>query len=610
MSSNIYASLLLFSWLVKGLSYQFARQLTQILRPLETLAPSYFTGYGSLAIFKQLPPEVLEEIFVHTCGDEYIAFFNHFSLPLPNSADIRDITRINTVYTLKAVCKEWKNLAERTPKLWQRIHFNFDDFWIEYGLFRSVQHFANMTKHVLLARSAGMGLHIQIRGQSFPRDQLDVRSRMQYFVPLMYILAEEGHRWSSIDFHHVESRYSDTNSAMYPTLAHVMANSSFPNLRFLIYHSPPTSHPAVTSLQLNLSSSAPLLTNLILRGGNFRMLNGTSPSLRCRWHNLTSPVIDPEGCLSSWLSAVEELLPVLQAVRRSLARLHWRGSSVFDIGGHSEQLLNSKTYIELEGLRELVLEDSTALQLCHALLPRLSCPILQKFELLLCSPVAAPGTSSVEGLPWRLSALTSFLASAPLLKICTILQVPDLPHYAISREKPHRDNKHIHHGYVVLGGSLLELRQAIVHSFATQPDLSLSDLFAHDADMLKRDMLAKAMRFIPYAAYSPIPIRSRMTERPRLMPPRVMTAWEEGPWSEDHSEIDNVRRLLDFAHYLSLKCGMERGGDCNPMIRALNAMDDASMTILVHLLEMTRGYDNRQTSTIPGDCTVTLSVAI
>lgn len=72
MSSNIYASLLLFSWLVKGLSYQFARQLTQILRPLETLAPSYFTGYGSLAIFKQLPPEVLEEIFVHTCGDEQV----------------------------------------------------------------------------------------------------------------------------------------------------------------------------------------------------------------------------------------------------------------------------------------------------------------------------------------------------------------------------------------------------------------------------------------------------------------------------------------------------------------------------------------------------------
>jgi hypothetical protein len=625
MTESIYFWLYLLprllEWVICQLAFRLLPQLVQRVKPL---FPSSLTGHGSLEIFKQLPTEILADIFVHTCGDEYIGFVDHFSLP-PEESTWFVTQEGNTVYTLKAVCKDWKELADRTPGLWRRICFSFNDLYPGDGYFRSPQHFEDMAKRVLLPRSAGLDLYLQIHGhECLTEPDSDTQRRSRYFIPLLRILAQEGHRWVSVDFSDLELPEGGAPPALrleiLRTLENVIAATQFPRLRYLSYLSA-SEEPDLIAPKLDFSSNAPQLKGLTLRIEDLQISGGLLSLLQCRWDSLTSLVIDPEGSPpASWASLVRPLLPVLHATRQSLEHFHLRGSCVYDLEPpeDAQPISRRPKQVQLDKLRKLVLEDTQAMQLCGALLPRLSCPNLQTVEVLLCRPPEIPSIDASglwEGaVPSRLTIFERFLASVPLLQTLTILQIPNLPYYEVRRDIPRMDNEHIRHGYLVVGGMPAQVREA-VETCLKENDV-LSSIFDGSslpfvlsppfANIVKSGVLARVMGFVPCASYAPIPVVGRFMERPRLLPRRIMTGWEDRHRRDRYDEeVEHIGRLFRFSQVLSLSHDPSGGGGWRDRMRALDALDKSSIVILVHLLTVIVGFE-----AMPHNCNITLSVAV
>jgi hypothetical protein len=600
----------IFSPLVRGLftAVRLASLLPRpSLEPLKALAPSFLTGYGSLAIFKRLPPEILEEIFVQTCGAEYIAFFNHFSLPHKDFG--LHISGINTVYLLKAVCKEWRELAEQTPRLWQRVYFDFDDFWVDMARFRSVQHFEGMVEHVLLRRSAGLGLHLKISGQAHERDSLDMRSRMRHFVPLLHILAKESHRWSSVVFWNLDSRAAEGgNTVVYATLQSIITHSSFPRLRSLIFDTRATRHSNYSSPRLDFSSSAPAIKEFMIRAGDFEVLSTSSPIIKCRWSSLTTLVIDCQG-IAQPTSTLLHASAAFEAARNTLVNLHWRGCSSAFPG----PCLPLTRVVEFECLRSLVVED-TAFIVCDVLLPSILCPTLQTLQILLCKAYASASTWQWEqSIPQSVSNLKKFLHMAPFLGTFSIVYSPGLEIYVLHQEKDYSNNsKRLAYGHMFLHGSPNDVRRRI------QPLTEWNDPSAEDSfpslprirsNLLGRDLPAKTFSFVPFTAYSSKPKKGRGVEPARLLPAMSMTLWEQRVRSERaYGEKERVERLLAFVRQMSQTPSLYDAGRPEKVSCALREVDHVGTLVLVHLLQLLGS--STFPDILPNSCRVTLSVAI
>ncbi|KAJ2930869.1 hypothetical protein H1R20_g6225, partial [Candolleomyces eurysporus] len=387
------------------------------------------------------PPEILQEIFVHCCGDEYIDFFSHspFEHEILNTCQSQDGSKKdknirrkwdyerppwNTAYVLKAVCKEWRAIVEGTPQLWQRLHLEFQPIPIT-GTLPSVhlsetqltdfsRRYANMLKHVFLSRSGGMALHLQIgvgTGPSQINSQNAGKLRGVFMKPLLHALAEESHRWTSLELAGISLKIVIDEFFRPSSSNHGLM--SLPNLRHLSSNSSPEYD--------DTTISASQISKLFLSGTPFCNESIVKINLTQSQH-LTTLV------MSDWYSyhldrelSTRRFIEVLKAVP-NLAHFHWQGR----FGRLQHFVLHATTNpVVLEKLLSITMEDSN-LEFCR-LLPRLiSCPKLESLRLLVGEPIAVVSTQTPPIVDEAIFSIQTIIQAAPFIKNVTVMQCKSL----------------------------------------------------------------------------------------------------------------------------------------------------------------------------------------
>ncbi|KAJ2926284.1 hypothetical protein H1R20_g10814, partial [Candolleomyces eurysporus] len=374
--------------------------MLKVLRRVRSFLPSR----GGRGRFGEFPTEILQEIFIHCCGDEYIDFFLHCKPvkdsemspaagPRGSNEDVEEYSRCSTAYTLKAVCKNWKAIVEATPQLWQRLYFEFDPMvnpsvispqesllepnprWIR----AASKHYSNMLKRIFLPRSAGISLHLILAGLT-----LDVNPahwnvhRRKAISPLLRVLRGEKHRWSDLAFSGIP-------------FGSVFTRSTRPSK----------------------SQLPPLLSKLTLFG--MRESIGLPGLSKLKWNHITTLVLSNLYSPESDGAGAGEVLSILRAASSSLAHLHWQG------GIGSRVTSNPSITIRLENLLTLTMEDSD-LQFSTVIIPMISTPKLESLRLLAGAPAVESRTRTGRRAKGAASALEKLLQGAPHIQEVFVVQ--------------------------------------------------------------------------------------------------------------------------------------------------------------------------------------------
>ncbi|KAF6749459.1 hypothetical protein DFP72DRAFT_1073284 [Ephemerocybe angulata] len=297
--------------------YLVLPQLNLDLPSRSPLADSPAWKPGDLERLVHLPPELLQLIFAHYCGDNnYFDVFGHVCVALSTAhkASGHTPTFNDPATTLMAVCRTWEALTKRTPELWRSLCLDTtlppgsDKSLVEDH--SSIESCKIILEHGILTRSRGLTLRIRLQGRN--------RAPFQEFLD---ILIKSSDRWASLELACDDCMYFK----LYPT---PRSRQPFLNLRSITIEK--SNFDIVYSYpKFTISECSPELHKVVLRelgnhSGTHHIDAGRSlfKKLMLKWDGITTLVMStPHFPLASSITLA------LQTMKDNLLHLEWHGTS-------------------------------------------------------------------------------------------------------------------------------------------------------------------------------------------------------------------------------------------------------------------------------------------
>lgn len=540
-------------------------------RPPLTGSPAWKPG--DLESLAHLPPELLQLIFAHYCGDNnYIDVFGHVCVALStgHKASGHTPTFNDPATTLMAVCRTWEALTKRTPELWRSLCLDtstlppgYDKSLVEDH--SSIKNCKIILEGGILARSRGLTLRIRLQGRN--------RAPFQEFLD---ILMRSSDRWASLELACDDCMYFK----LYPT---PRCLRPFRNLRSITIEK--SNFDIVYSYpKFTISECSPELHKVVLRElGNH---SGTHhydagrplfKKLMLKWDGITTLVMStPHFPLASSITLA------LQTMQHNLLHLEWHGTSKAIQGRSSVQ-------VELPRLRSLVIAEPApswgSVGFCNPILLNLSCPSLESFNLILSRAEEKPYAHNpgLNFLPAR-AGIEHILGTSPHLQQVTIVLTPNSVGHLDSESDTWRTCRSL-----FVTGTQSQLKDQVEYSRA------LDKPTGH----MKR-MLARVLSFAPPMG------DQHSTHSDGVHPHSAIIPSDAEAWAcaQVHSMATTSSSQFGSLDEIPSDETPNDVDDTVLVLTALDGADEATIHLMVDLLDMMTAADERK---FPSASTITMA---